>query len=189
MTGNTRNVNRSQQLLAHFKAFADANIALKKPTKLSSIFDPKIQQGSDYICCNSTYAVDGDRSGLLVHSDFFCAHSASVANQQSWWAVDLQNVYAINDVDIFGRQDCCTQNLANFDVEIILPTCRCNHWDNLEEGDRINCHYQKTESQSMTVTCPPNTKGRFGRYCYDLCMWKDWVRICRSSCRNIYCAK
>ena len=53
--------------------------------------------------------------------------------------------------------------LANFDVEIILPTCTCNHWNNLEEGDTINCHYQATGSQRITITCPPNTKGRYVR--------------------------
>ncbi|CAC5378358.1 unnamed protein product [Mytilus coruscus] len=147
-------------------AFANANIALKKPTKLSSTYDPKVKQGrSDYICCNSTYAVDGDKSVLLANGDFVCAHSDSLANQQSWWAVDLQNIYVIYDVDIFGRTDCCTDqsNLANFDVEIMLPTCTYNHWNDLEEGCKINCHYQETESQRITVTCPPNTKGRYIR--------------------------
>ncbi|XP_052063064.1 fucolectin-like [Mytilus californianus] len=134
-------------------AFADANIALKKPTKLSSVFEQY----------NSTYALDGDRSDRSIHGDFICAQSDSVANQQSWWAVDLQNVYVINDVDIFGRTDCCYDAFANFDVEIILPTCTCNHWNNLEEGDKINCHYQETESQKITVTCPSNTIGRYVR--------------------------
>ncbi|CAC5425823.1 unnamed protein product [Mytilus coruscus] len=144
----------------HNNAFADANIALKKPTKLSSIFDPRISQQSEYLCCNSTYVVDGDKSSLLANGDFLCAHSDSLANQQSWWAVDLQNVYIINNVDIFGRTDCCTHQLANFDVEVILPTCTNSHWNYLEEGCKMNCHYQSTESQRITVTCPPNTKGR-----------------------------
>ncbi|CAC5378357.1 unnamed protein product [Mytilus coruscus] len=158
VTGYARNV------MKYGVPFADANIALKKPTKLSSIFDPEIKQGrTDYICCNSSFAVDGDKSSLLANGDFLCAHSDSLANQQSWWAVDLQNVYVINDVDIFGRTDCCTYQLANFDVEVILPTCTYNHWNGLEEGCKINCHYQSTESQRITVTCPPNTKGRFIR--------------------------
>ncbi|CAC5378356.1 unnamed protein product [Mytilus coruscus] len=96
---------------------------------------------------------------------FFCAHSDRVANQKSWWAVDLQNVYTINGVDIFGRTDCCPEYLANFDVEIILPICTCRHWDwnNLEEGDKFSCGYQETESQRVTINCPPNTKGRYVR--------------------------
>lgn len=54
-------------------------------------------------------------------------------------------------------------NLANFDVEILLPTCSYNHWNNLEDGCQINCHYQASESQRITVTCPPKTKGRYVR--------------------------
>ncbi|CAC5403963.1 unnamed protein product [Mytilus coruscus] len=133
-------------------SFTDANIALKKPTKLSSIFEQY----------NSSYALDGDRSDRS-NGDFICAHSDSLDNQQSWWAVDLLNVYVINDIDMFGRTDCCTDFLTNFDIEVILPTCTCNHWNNLEEGDTINCHYQATESQRITVTCPPNTKRRYVR--------------------------
>ncbi|XP_071133069.1 uncharacterized protein [Mytilus edulis] len=147
-------------------AFADVNIALKKPTKLSSIFDPKISQQRDYICCNSSYAVDGDNIFLFPDypsGDFFCAHSDSLSDQQSWWAVDLQEVYVINDVDIFGRIDCCTHQLANFDVEVFMPTCIDNNWNYLEDGCKINCHYQSTESQRTTVSCPSNTKGRYIR--------------------------
>ncbi|VDI62412.1 Hypothetical predicted protein [Mytilus galloprovincialis] len=147
--------------------YANANIALKKPTKLSSTFDPNIKQGRSYNCCNSTYAVDGDYSDTVGNGDFVCAHSDSVNNQQSWWAVDLQNVYAIIAVDIFGRTDCCTNhdqsNLANFDVEIMLPTCSYNLWNNLDDGCKMNCHYQASESQRITVTCPPKTKGRYVR--------------------------
>ncbi|VDI02544.1 Hypothetical predicted protein [Mytilus galloprovincialis] len=134
-------------------AFADINVALRKPTKLSSTFEQYY----------STFALDGDRSDRSVHGAFICAQSDSLDNQHSWWVVDLQNVYVINDIDIFGRTDCCPHFLANFDVEIILPTCTCNHWNNLEEGDTINCHYQATGSQRITITCPPNTKGRYVR--------------------------
>ncbi|CAG2202591.1 unnamed protein product [Mytilus edulis] len=149
--GHVREINESICKQCH--AYADANIALRKPTKLSSVFGT----------FNSSYALDGDYAYRSVHGVFICAHSEIVANQQSWWAVDLQNVYVINEVDIFGRTDCCAHHLANFDVEIIFPTCTCNHWNNLEEGDNINCHYQATGSQRITVKCPPNTKGRFER--------------------------
>lgn len=54
-------------------------------------------------------------------------------------------------------------NLANFDVEIMMPTCSYNPWNNLEDGCKINCHYQASESQRITVTCPPKTKGRYVR--------------------------
>ncbi|VDI49607.1 Hypothetical predicted protein [Mytilus galloprovincialis] len=144
--------------------FADVNIALKKPTKLSSTHDPTITEGTYYLCCNSTYAVDGDKSNLAYdQGDFLCANSATVDNQQSWWAVDLQNVYTIEGIYIFGRTTYGLEQLANFDVEVIMPSCSCNRWGNLDEGDVFHRHYQATANPSVNITCPPNTRGRFVR--------------------------
>ncbi|CAG2218084.1 unnamed protein product [Mytilus edulis] len=144
--------------------FADVNIALKKPTKLSSTHDPRITEGKDYLCCNSTYAVDGDKSNLAYdQGDFWCAVSARVANQQSWWAVDLQNLYTIEVIDIFGRTSYGLEQLANFDVDVIMPSCSCNRWGNLDEGHVSNCHYQATANPRIIITCPPSTRGRFVR--------------------------
>ncbi|XP_071181133.1 uncharacterized protein [Mytilus edulis] len=130
---------------------------------MSSIYDPKVNEGIDYLCCNSAYAIDGDKSPR-TGSDFLCAHTAvNVNQQQSWWAVDLQNVYDISVIDIYGRTDCCPDHLANFDVEVIMPACTCNRWNSLDEGVVFHCHYQATASQRITITCPPNTRGRFVR--------------------------
>ncbi|CAG2204316.1 unnamed protein product [Mytilus edulis] len=54
-------------------------------------------------------------------------------------------------------------HLANFDVEVIMPACTCNRWNSLDEGVVFHCHYQATASQRITITCPPNTRGRFVR--------------------------
>ncbi|XP_052075603.1 uncharacterized protein LOC127713041 isoform X2 [Mytilus californianus] len=138
--------------------FSDVNIALNKPTTMSSIYEPE----EGYHCCNSELAVDGEKPGW-VGADFLCAHTAPNDNQQPWWAVDLQNVYDINLIHIHGRTDCCPNHLVNFDVEVIMPTCTCNRWNNLDEGNIYHCHYQATESQNITINCPPNTKGRIVR--------------------------
>ncbi|CAG2224537.1 unnamed protein product [Mytilus edulis] len=55
---------------------------------MSSIYDPKINEGKDYLCCNSTYAVDGDKS-------------------QSWTANSLTNF----DVEVI--MPACTCNRWN----------------------------------------------------------------------------
>lgn len=73
---------------------------------MSSIYDPNVSEGKDFLCGNSTYAVDGDKS-QRTGNDFVCAHTDDSVNQQSWWAVDLQNVYDISVIDIYGRTDCC----------------------------------------------------------------------------------
>ncbi|CAC5425825.1 unnamed protein product [Mytilus coruscus] len=115
-----------------------------------------------YVCCNSDYAVDGFTQVWMIN-DFVCAHTDHIVNQQEWWAVDLQNVYTIEYINIYGRTDCCTNNLANFDVEVILPTCSCNRWNILAEGKIFHCHYEATEVQQIIITCPPDTRGSFVR--------------------------
>ncbi|VDI19869.1 Hypothetical predicted protein, partial [Mytilus galloprovincialis] len=82
---------------------------------------------------------------------------------QSWLTVDLQNVYDISVIDIYGRTDCCPEQLANFDVDIIMPACTCNRWNSLDEGDVFHCHYQATASKRITIMCPPNTREKFVR--------------------------
>ncbi|CAG2187974.1 unnamed protein product [Mytilus edulis] len=143
-------------------AFADVNIASKKPTKISSIYDPKVNEEGDILCCNSTYAVDGDKTSWKGE-DLFCAHTRKDDTQQPWWAVDLLNVYDINVIDIYGRTDGNEYQLTNFDVKVFMPACTCNSWNNLDEGDVFHCHFQATKSQRITLTCPNTTRGRFVR--------------------------
>ncbi|CAG2196391.1 unnamed protein product [Mytilus edulis] len=125
---------------------------------MSSIYVPP----EGYRCCNSEYAVDGETS-VWVGGDFLCAHTDSNDNQKQWWAVDLQNVYDINLIHIYGRTDCCPNNLVNLDVEVIMPTCTCNRWNNLDEGNIFHCHYQASNILRTTINCPPDTRGRFVR--------------------------
>lgn len=74
---------------------------------------------------------------------------------------DIEHFYLIDSIFICILFS--ADNLSNFDVEIIAPTYACSHWNNLEEGDNINCHFQETASQRITVTCPLNTTGRYVR--------------------------
>lgn len=86
------------------KVFSDVNIALNKPTTMSSIF---VQTG--YNCCHSELAVDGKKE-LRKGDVFMCAHTDRNDDQPPWWAVDLLNVYDINVIDIYGRtDDCCRE--------------------------------------------------------------------------------
>ncbi|CAC5416042.1 unnamed protein product [Mytilus coruscus] len=109
------------------------------------------------------YRFFGNASGIFVVIDPL-QHKD---NQMKWtcYFASARTSYTIkiNSELPSGLQTESAYALANFDVEIILPTCTCNHWNNLVEGDKINCHYQETGSQKITVTCPPNTKGRYVR--------------------------
>lgn len=94
------NVLMSKSILV-FEAFSVVNIALKKPSELSSMYEPP-----HYECCDSDYAVDGYIHDW-VNGDFFCAHTDHVEDKQEWWSVDLQDVYTIDYTYIYGRTDCC----------------------------------------------------------------------------------
>ncbi|CAC5403966.1 unnamed protein product [Mytilus coruscus] len=52
--------------------------------------------------------------------------------------------------------------LENFDVDVISPGT-CNRWNNLSVGNILLCHYQSTAVEQISITCPPNTRGRFVR--------------------------
>lgn len=95
-----KNVLMTKSILV-FEAFSVVNIALKKPSELSSMYEP-----AHYECCDSDYAVDGYIHDW-VNGDFFCAHTDHVEDKQEWWSVDLQDVYTIDYTYIYGRTDCC----------------------------------------------------------------------------------
>ncbi|VDH91315.1 Hypothetical predicted protein [Mytilus galloprovincialis] len=116
-----------------------------------------------YNCCLSEYAVDGNIT-TWVYQDMICAHSSRTNIQQEWWVVDLRNVYVIKEIEIYGRTDCCRDDLSNFDVDVIMPTCPSNGWNDLTDGDVSRCHYQTGEvNPSIRITCPSNTRGRYVR--------------------------
>ncbi|XP_071177420.1 fucolectin-5-like [Mytilus edulis] len=116
---------------------------------MSSVYVPPINQNTKFLCCYSSYAVDEDKS-VWTGNNLVCAHSKK-DNQQPWWAVDLQNVYDVEVINIYGRTD------------VFMPACSCNIWNSLYHGDQFQCHFQATASQHITITCPNNTEGRFVR--------------------------
>ena len=70
-------------------AYWNVNLALKKPTKQS-----QTSKKSE----NSHHAVDGKRD------KYNCAISRGAF---SWWEVDLENIYVIQEVVVTNRIDCC----------------------------------------------------------------------------------
>lgn len=64
---------------------------------------------------SSSRAVDGNVSGNYWHN------SVTHTNLQSnpWWRVYLQEVYKIDSIFIYNRQDCCSDRLSNFKVDVL----------------------------------------------------------------------
>lgn len=62
-------------------------------------------QSSDYYDCTSSYAVDGNYSRVM--NEFVghcgCAHVSPYATPPSWWVVDLQAMYFVQQVSILTR--------------------------------------------------------------------------------------
>ncbi len=57
-------------------------------------------------------AVDGNTSGIWTNNSV--THTANEA--QPWWQVDLGQVYAISQINLWNRTDCCSDRLQKFYV-------------------------------------------------------------------------
>jgi len=69
-------------------------------------------QSSTYASAPASRAVDGNTNGnffnnSVTHTDY---------TYQAWWQVDLGGVYAINNINLWNRTDCCPERLSNFYV-------------------------------------------------------------------------
>ena len=82
-----------------------SNVALGKAASQSSTYPGTL----DFEPGN---AVDGDRTG--TNSSGSISHTLQDPN--SWWEVDLGDLYSINQVKIWNRTDCCADRLNNFYV-------------------------------------------------------------------------
>jgi len=81
------------------------NVALGKPTESSS----ELQLGLDL---GPGRANDGNRNGdfqagSLMHTDF---------DNQPFWQIDLQGSFDLSRIEIYNREDCCAEALADFHV-------------------------------------------------------------------------
>jgi hypothetical protein len=81
------------------------NLALRKPTKMSSLYEDNV----------ASRAVDGKRNGNLPARS--CTHTHGELG--AWWQVDLQDLYLIKHVIISNRDDvnceleCVTEDLKS----------------------------------------------------------------------------
>ena len=83
----------------------DDNVAINGVASQSSTLDIPVD-------LSAGKAIDGNRdgnfgAGSLSHTDF---------DSQPWWQVDLNARYAISDVEVYNREDCCTDALSDFYV-------------------------------------------------------------------------
>ncbi len=83
-------------------------------------------------------AVDGNTSGIWGHGSI--THTSRVS--KSWWQVLLGKEYAVGDIVIWNRTNCCSSRLSNFDVIL---------YDN--DGKQVASYYvANTPSPSVTIS-------------------------------------
>ncbi|XP_070538276.1 uncharacterized protein [Ptychodera flava] len=81
------------------------NVALHKPA----------EQSSTYYTHVAGRAVDGDENPAL-ESGLSCIHSAN--EKGAWWFVDLLQIYAVYEVVIINRYDCCSSRILGALIRI-----------------------------------------------------------------------
>lgn len=101
------------------------NVALGKPTTQS-------YTGSGGV---SSRAVDGVTSGNWHHGS--CQHSNNAGVQ--WWEVDLQDVYKIAYIEVYGRTDCCSERIKNAKLWLGNNKCATLHDMGKEQVERVEC--------------------------------------------------
>jgi hypothetical protein len=97
-------------------------------------------------------AIDGNTNGTFGVS---VTHTDAVDNVLSWWMVDLQATYPINDIFIWNRTDAAPIRLSNFNVSVLDSSSQVV-WDADYFTDRS--YYP---DPSFDIPLPSNTTGEF----------------------------
>eukprot|EP00741_Cyanophora_paradoxa_P002139 tig00000553_g2074.t1 len=95
------------------KARPPPNIAQNKPTEASSYYRC---HGCPLPPLKSHFAVDGNTGGNVGRDKMF--HSGT-RDHNPWWKVKLLGKYAIDEIKIFNRTDCCTDRHSNITIDIL----------------------------------------------------------------------
>ncbi|MCW5892739.1 MAG: discoidin domain-containing protein [bacterium] len=86
------------------------NLALARPGVVASMSDPGLCFFG--ICGTASNAIDGDIDGNWANESV--AHS--FFTNKPYWQVDLGNSFALEELELWNRTDCCAARLQNFDV-------------------------------------------------------------------------
>ncbi|CAG2257466.1 unnamed protein product [Mytilus edulis] len=120
------------------------NVALGKESRQSSIRWNSSLNGP-------LQANDGSRNSISVGGG--CSHT-EFDTHNFWWAVDLEVEFIIEIVTIYGRTDCCTERLRDFDILLYNPSDAS--WDGYDQGTQ-NCVIIKLE-KLQEPDCPCSCK-------------------------------
>ncbi|XP_070556415.1 uncharacterized protein [Ptychodera flava] len=129
-----------------YGSLAAENVAVGKPASQSSLYTISTPAGPEN-------AVDGNADSNW--SSQSCTHT--LQEQDSWWKVDLQDTYNVDEVVIINREDCCSERLVGAVVRVgpsedIASNTQC--------GNAVTSE-QITASLTITFDCADETAGRY----------------------------
>ncbi|XP_077998636.1 uncharacterized protein LOC144451619 [Glandiceps talaboti] len=109
-------------------------------------------QSSDRYGVDANRAIDGNANSNWDGAS--CSHTNS--DQGAWWKVDLGKSYAVSEVIVTNRQDCCSERLLNAEVRVgnsenIGENTRCGE---LVGSDRVN-------DETLIFQCDGLVSGRY----------------------------
>lgn len=129
------------------------NLALNKPSKASS---------EAYGTFAST-ANDGSTNSNYPN----IVHTADPIGVDSWWEVDLEDVYYIRQVNIYNRTDCCSELLTNYHVFISEVPFTDNSVSAIKAQQDVTDIFQTSIAGHPTKLNDINVMGRYVRIQFD----------------------
>ena len=106
-------------------------------------------------------AVDGNFRGSVYSNGSVTATSAE---NQPWWQVDLAHTYQLSRIVIWNRADCCAERLANFYVFVSDKDMRGRALAELLADNSVwNYHQVTALAANGNLNLPTPSKGRFIR--------------------------
>ncbi len=123
---------------------AQTNIALNKTAKQSSQ-------------TSASRAVDGNTDGMW---DKNSVTHTNDNEKNSWWEVDLGGMYAISEIKIWNRTDCCWERLQNFYIMVSERP--------IQENNKVSFQFAQgplsfTSETEKFKTWKNNVEGRYVR--------------------------
>ena len=115
-------------------------------------------QSSTYLNSTASRAVDGNTEGN------FDLGSTTYTNDEAnaWWQVDLGASYAISNVVLWNRTDCCANRLTNFYVFVSAADLTGRTYNSILADSNVG-RFQVAGQAPTTLNLPVATSGRFVR--------------------------
>ncbi|MCP4149534.1 MAG: hypothetical protein GY757_17440 [bacterium] len=98
----------------NYLSLAEVEVMGKGPIRENIALGKTASQSSNNFSTTGTEALDGNIDGDSSSGSMSHTHPDS----PSWWQVDLGSSYALEEIRVYNRTDCCAERLRNFEIKI-----------------------------------------------------------------------